>query len=175
MLSTREEQYFDALSISSLGSDGMQEQSMAGSIQTVELYQRLQDLDELTAKFLGNKRVTLQNDCDSFSDIEINSSQDFDLKVSNNFSSNDILTLSVMCIPDCMNDDTDFWIDENARPPVKHHDLELVLKKKRNFNSTHERNSILDFQVNEWCTYCYLIRSTMPHYYALHCMCCTVV
>ena len=147
MISTREEQYFDALSISSLGSDGMQEQSMAGSIQTVELYQRLQDLDELTAKFLGDKRVTLHNEHDSFSDIEINCGQDFELKVPNNFSSNDILALSVLCIPDCMNGEADFWIDESARPLVKHHDLELVLKRKRNFNSTHERNSVLDFQV----------------------------
>ena len=147
MLSTREEQYFDALSISSLGSDGMQEQSLAGSIQTVELYQRLQDLDELTSKFLGDKRVALHNDHDSFSDIEISCSQDFELKVANNFSSNDILALSVSWIPDCMNDDAEFWIDENARPMVKHHDLDLVLKRKRNFNSTHERNSVLDFQV----------------------------
>jgi hypothetical protein len=145
--SARDEQYFDALSISSLGSDGMQEQSMAGSIQTVELYQRLQDLDELTAKFLGDRRVILQNDHDSFSDIEINCSQDFELKVSNNFSSNDVLALSVQCIPDCMNGDTEFWINESARPPVKHHALELGLKRKRNFNSTHERNAALDFKV----------------------------
>ena len=156
MTSAREEQYFDALSISSLGSDGLQEHSIVGSVQTVELYQRLQDLDELTAKFLGERRVVLNPDHDSFSDIEINCCQEFELKISNSFSSNDVLTLSVLCIPDCMNDDTEFWIDENCRPPVKHHALELGLKRKRNFNSTHERNTTLDFKVNVCCFSCWM-------------------
>lgn len=149
MSASCEAHYFDALSISSLGSDGMQEQSIVGSTQTVELYQRLQDLDELTSNFLLDRRVSLHTDHDSFSDVELNCSQEFELKISSSFTSNDIVALTVTCIPDCMIDGTEFWIDENSRPPTKHHPLELSLKRKRNFNSAHDKNMALDFKVKK--------------------------
>ena len=147
MSASCEAHYFDALSISSLGSDGMQEQSIVGSTQTVELYQRLQDLDEMASKFLLERRVSLNPDHDSFSDVELSCSQEFELKISSSFTSNDIVALSVTCIPDCMLDGTEFWIDENSRPATKHHHLELSLKRKRNFNAAHDKNMILDFKV----------------------------
>ena len=81
MSASCEAHYFDALSISSLGSDGMQEQSIVGSTQTVELYQRLQDLDDMTSKFLLERRVSLHPDHDSFSDVELSCSQEFELKI----------------------------------------------------------------------------------------------
>jgi hypothetical protein len=112
--------YFSGLSISSLDSDEMLEQSELGSTQTAELYQRLSDLEELTSNLILERPITLQSEHDSFTDIEINESQDFEFKLLNTFNSNEVLVINVLCIPDCMVDDTEFWIDETSRPPIRY-------------------------------------------------------
>lgn len=137
--------YFSGLSISSLDSDEMLEQSELGSTQTAELYQRLSDLEELTSNLIVERPIILHSEHDSFTDLEINESQDFEFKLLNTFNSNEVLVINVLCIPDCMVDDTEFWIDETSRPPIRHHPLELTMKRKKGSSIKEELS--LNFKV----------------------------
>jgi hypothetical protein len=153
--------YLSGLSISSLDSDEMLEQSDIGSTQTAELCQRLQDLEEHTANFLLERPIALNMEHDSFTDIDLKCSKDFEFKISD-FRPSDVLSLSVLCIPDCMIDNPEFWVDE--RPVVRHRPLELILKRKRSSGIPHERGksrcwSLYIFAIFFMYTYIYLTLS----------------
>ena len=174
--------YFDALSISSLGSHDLIEQEfeqelnrsrdqreqssvyrdqnslIEGSSQTsrlekiekIEFYQRLQDLDELTEKFLSEKlekKLQLQCEKNFYSDIEPKKIQEYEFKIPMTYCSNDVLVVEVTCIPNCMTDDTEFWIEEHSRTPMTHHSLECSLKKKRMLSDDKNVTSTIDFKV----------------------------
>jgi hypothetical protein len=123
--------------ISSLASDhdllhgGHDTHSDVGSQQTMLLYQRLERIEELTANVLSERPVLLQAGHDTFADVEPKCTHDFEMKLPSTFTTTDVVVVTVQCIPDCMIDDSEFWMDEHARPPVRHHPLELTLARKK--------------------------------------------
>jgi hypothetical protein len=121
------EPYFGDCSISSLASNDDGNRSELGSIQTVELYQRLQDLEDMTANYLTIRPSALSAEHDSYTDIEPGDRKEFEYKLGT-FSRGDVLALSVNCLPNCMVDDAENLIDENARSQIDHHPLEAVLR-----------------------------------------------
>lgn len=65
-----------------------------------KIYQRLQDLEELTENLLNiDHPIQLISSNDTYTDVEINDKpQLFELRL-NAFKSSDVFTLSVKCIP----------------------------------------------------------------------------
>lgn len=100
--------YFGGLSISSLASEDKSDSiSDAETIEThVELYRRLQELEEMTSNYLMSKPLLLNHEHDSFAEIEIGHVQEFELRIPP-LSAGDVLTLTVSCIPDFVSDTLD--------------------------------------------------------------------
>jgi hypothetical protein len=121
--------YFGGLSISSLASDDRSDLFSEGEAtqSQLELYQRLQDLEEITANYLMDRPIELKSDHDTFAEIERNHFQDFELRIKS-FSANDVLTLSISCLPDCMNEAFEaMHLDEHMQPPLEHHPLKISM------------------------------------------------
>ena len=120
--------------ISSLASDDQHANDIhsdVGSNQTILLYQRLERIEELTAHVLLERPHVLQAGHDAFAEIEPKCTQDFEIKLPSTFSTTDVVLLTISCIPDCMVDDNEFWMDDSVRPPIRHHPLELTLTRKK--------------------------------------------
>ena len=119
--------------ISSLASDDQHanDTHTIDSNQTVLLYQRLERIEELTAHVLLERPHVLQAGHDAFAEIEPKCTQDFEIKLPSTFSTTDVVLLTIVCIPDCMVDDNEFWLDDSVRPPIRHHPLELTLTRKK--------------------------------------------
>lgn len=91
---------FGGLSISSLDSGNEDDPNHSDeelSTHTTELYQRLQDLDEMTGSFLHTSPLLLNSAYSSYTDIEPGSSQEYKL-VLPSFDVSEVLTISVACI-----------------------------------------------------------------------------
>ena len=92
---------FGGLSISSLDSandGGASDEDV--STQT-ELYQRLQDLDDIALGFLNTRPTLLNSSYSSYADVEPGKSQEFKL-VLPTLTQHDVLAVSVTCLDDSM-------------------------------------------------------------------------
>ena len=93
--------YFGSLSISSLASeDAFSDQHDDRSVQSqMELYRRLQDLEEITNGLLSEKIPLLCADHDCFAEIEQSMVQRFALGI-DAFDHNQVLSLRITALPD---------------------------------------------------------------------------
>jgi len=93
-----EEHLFGGLSISSLDSGNEDGNPSDEELSTqTELYQRLQDLDEMTGSFLHGRPLLLNSTYASYADLEPGQSQEFKL-VLPSFDVSEVLTISVACL-----------------------------------------------------------------------------
>lgn len=118
-----------ALSISSLGSTNGLDDVMddVDFDQTADLYQRLNDLEKMTMSFLNERPIRLNNQHDTFSDIDKGSTQQFELSVSD-FLHEEVLCLSIVSIPDCVNDETSYLLDVGPKVAMEHQPMEIIFK-----------------------------------------------
>eukprot|EP01041_Mallomonas_annulata_P010897 gene10897-22748_t len=120
--------------------------------QTAELYQRLHDLEEMTQTFLNERPIRLNNQHDSFTDVDKGSKQDFELIVSE-FLHEEVLCLSVVCIPDTVNDETVYLYDEGPKTIKDHQPLDvkvyrvssLPLANSNSITNTQQINQDISF------------------------------
>ena len=112
-----DEQLFGGLSISSLDSGGEGEDVVEDeelSTHTNELYQRLQDLEEMTGSFLHGRPLLLSSTYASYADLEPGQSQEFKL-VLPTFDVSEVLTISVACVSATSAPQSGNANDENAQ------------------------------------------------------------
>lgn len=97
--------FFGGLSgISSLDTDT--DFSDAASVQThAELYERLKGLEDIASNFLMDRPIVLNSEHDSFTEIERNRCQEFDLRIPTEFTQDSVLAICVSCLPDYINDE----------------------------------------------------------------------
>lgn len=126
-----------ALSISSLGStNGADDLLDEDYDQTADLYQRLNDLEKMTLSFLNERPTRLNDQHDTFSDIDKGSTQEFELSTSD-FLHEEVLCLSVVCIPDCVNDDVSYLLEDGPKVTMEHQPMEIVFKWMSTVNYSH--------------------------------------
>lgn len=93
---------------------------------TAALYQRLHDLEKMTQTFLNERPIRLNNQHDSFTDVDKGSKQDFDLEILE-FQHDQVLCLSIYCIPETVNDESMYILDEAPKIVREHQPLDIVL------------------------------------------------
>jgi hypothetical protein len=121
--------YFGGLSISSLASDDYSDRDDNGSVQSqVELYRRLQDLEQITDDLLTNKSILLSSEHDAFGEVELGHIQNFDLHVPV-FDRSHVLLLSVSCLPDCNDQHVPRSLHGTASRSQSYQPLDVVLRR----------------------------------------------
>ena len=61
---------------------------------------------------------------DAFSDVDSNSKQDFDLDLAD-FPHDSVLCLSIICVPDCVNDEIPFSLEDGPKFRLEHQPLDV--------------------------------------------------
>ena len=76
-------------------------------------------------KTFYRRPIGLNSQHDSFTDVDKGGKQDFELNVPE-FYHEQVLCLSVVCIPDCMSDDLVYLLENGPKTLMEHQPLEVI-------------------------------------------------
>eukprot|EP00607_Mallomonas_marina_P005451 CAMPEP_0182426556 /NCGR_PEP_ID=MMETSP1167-20130531/13041_1 /TAXON_ID=2988 /ORGANISM="Mallomonas Sp, Strain CCMP3275" /LENGTH=817 /DNA_ID=CAMNT_0024608059 /DNA_START=38 /DNA_END=2488 /DNA_ORIENTATION=+ len=108
--------------------------------QADELYQRLHDLEQMTQTFLTERPIKLTDEHDSFTDVDKGGKQDFELHISE-FLHEEVLCLSILCIPETVNEEALYGLDEAPKVIREHQPLDIILNRISSLNSVGAESS----------------------------------
>ncbi len=147
--------FFGTLSISSLASDERSDIDDDISVQSqFELYKRLKELEEITSNFLLDKPIALSNDRDTFTEIDRDHPQQFELSI-DFFDHNHVLTLSIECLPD-------FACRDAIEPVIQSHQF-LAIKMKKTSPSMYSEGEDVNVFVPKLQNGVYVFVLTTAH------------
>jgi hypothetical protein len=131
--------YFGGLSISSLASDDYSDNNDDDkSVQSqLQLYRRLQDLEEITDHLLSDKNIVLSMDHDTFAEVEINVVTNLDLLVPIFDHAQHVLQLRVESLPDCNDQHILRSIQGLPAKANLYQPLDIVLRKNELHSHDH--------------------------------------